>query len=162
MRGAAAVIVLASGLMMAACSTVPGDMPQRSDLFQISNDALLAYEAGEDAKAEQLYMGLARQLPHDYEIWFRLGNLYARSNKPDAAADAYQRALSINASDARAWYNLGIVRLRQGWASMVQAQSQADTKDPLYRQTDELLERLNALTSVAEGWKPPARKPVTK
>jgi tetratricopeptide (TPR) repeat protein len=130
--------------LLAACGTT-GPAPQRSDLFQLSNDAQLAYEAGEDARAEQLYMGLARAAPADPEIWFRLGNLYARSDRPDAAADAYQRALALKTNDPRAWYNLGIVRLRQGWAAMMRANAALKDTDPLYRETERMMSHLGLL-----------------
>src|SRR5262245_40874934 len=143
------VMVVAAALALAGCDTMRTALPQRSDLFQLSNDAQLAYEAGEDAKAEQLYMGLARATPNEPEVWLRLGNLYARSNRPDAAADAYQRALAINSSDARVWYNLGIIRLRQGWAALIQAQAPLDEEHPLYMETSQLLGSLSGLSGVA-------------
>lgn len=131
-------------MLLAGCGTTVGTsaLPQRSDLFQLSNDAQLAYEAGEDVKAEQLYMALSRQMPNDPETWFRLGNLYARAHKPDAAADAYQRVLSINGTEPRAWYNLGIVRLRQGWASLIQANSYSVVNDPIYMESDKIIGHL--------------------
>jgi cytochrome c-type biogenesis protein CcmH/NrfG len=149
---AAALIVLAG------CAQVPG-MPERSDLFQLSNEAQLAYEKGEDARAEQLYMALSRQTPNDHEIWLRLGNLYARSHKPDAAADAYQRALAINGSDARAWYNLGVVRLRQGWMSLIQAYNFSGDRDPVNTQSQGMIEFLGKMPGVAEGAALPKPRP---
>ena len=130
--------------VLAACQTMSGtsDLPQRSDLFQLSNEAQLAYESGEDAQAEKLYMALLRKTPNDPEIWFRLGNLYARAHRPDAAADAYQRVLSINGNEARAWYNLGIVRLRQGWAAMIQTHNLSADDNPLHLESEKLIGHL--------------------
>jgi tetratricopeptide (TPR) repeat protein len=145
----AAILLLPVIMALAGCQTLEsmtggdtGVMPQRSDLFQLSNQAQLAYDAGEDAQAEKIYMGLARRTPNDPEIWLRLGNLYARSNRPDAAADAYQRVLSINSGESRAWYNLGIVRLRQGWAAMAQAHGAAEARGPIHQQSGEMLDHL--------------------
>lgn len=139
-----AAAALLGALLLAGCGTFPGssDLPQRSDLFRLSNEAQLAYESGEDAKAEQLYMALLRKTPNDPEIWFRLGNLYARAHRPDAAADAYQRVLSINPAEARAWYNLGIVRLRQGWAALIQAHSHSAVGDAIYSESDRMIGHL--------------------
>ena len=133
------------GALIGGCGTTGPAAPQRSDLFQLSNDAQLAYEAGEDVRAEQLYMGLARAAPGDPEVWFRLGNLYARNNRPDAAADAYQRTLALKTNEPRAWYNLGIVRLRQGWAAMMQANAGLKETDPLYRETERMMSHLGLL-----------------
>lgn len=151
MRAAIGCVVLV--LLFSGCAALPGnpDLPQRSDLFQLSNDAQLAYEAGEDAKAEQLYMALLRKTPNDPEIWFRLGNLYARAHRPDAAADAYQRVLSINNTEHRAWYNLGIVRLRQGWAAMMQAYGHSAPGTPVNTESERMighLERMPGLPAV--------------
>lgn len=130
--------------LLTSCKAMTGasELPQRSELFQLSNDAQLAYEAGEDAQAEKLYMALLRQTPNDPEVWFRLGNLYARAHRPDAAADAYQRVLSINGNEARAWYNLGIVRLRQGWAALIQSHNYLNPDSPLYLETEKLIGHL--------------------
>lgn len=140
-------LVLVAGVLgLGGCNTI---LPQPSDLFQLNNEAQLSYESGEDAKAEAQLKALARAVPQDFEVWFRLGNLYARSNRPDAAADAYQRALSINSAEARAWHNLGVVRLRQGWAAMVQSYSFSDGRDPLRQQTESIVNHLSKMPLVA-------------
>jgi cytochrome c-type biogenesis protein CcmH/NrfG len=149
-----AVVLLA----LAGCAA-RSDLPQRSDLFQLTNEAQLAYEKGEDARAEQLYMALARQTPNDPETWLRLGNLYARSHKPDAAADAYQRALAINGSDARVWYNLGVIRLRQGWMSLIQAYNFSDDRDPVNKESGGMIQFLGKMPGVADPGGAPALRP---
>lgn len=142
---AAVLPAILAATLLAGCGMMGGgtaELPQRSELFQLSNDAQLAYEAGEDAQAEKLYMALLRQTPNDPEIWFRLGNLYARAHRPDAAADAYQRVLSINPGETRAWYNLGIVRLRQGWGAMIRANELLPDDHPLYPESEQLIRHL--------------------
>ena len=133
------VIALAVLLSITACSTptVIG-----GDVFDLQRNAVLAYESGQDAKAEALYQGLARAAPTDPETWLRLGNLYARSNKPDDAADAYQHALLLNRNDQRLWYNLGIIRQRQAHAALIEANRLSEKDDPLYAKTEALIERL--------------------
>ena len=46
-------MVILTALLLAGCGTLSGPeaLPQRSDLFQLSNEAQLAYESGEDARA---------------------------------------------------------------------------------------------------------------
>ena len=140
-------IMFLATMLLTGCAAISGPsvLPQRSELFQLSNDAQLAYETGEDARAEQLYMALTRQTPNDPEIWFRLGNLYARAHRPDAAADAYQRVLSINGSEPRAWYNLGIIRLRQGWASLIQAHSYSTSSDLIHPESEQMIRHLETM-----------------
>jgi cytochrome c-type biogenesis protein CcmH/NrfG len=112
------------------------------DVFELQRNAVLAYESGQDARAEALYQGLARAAPNDPETWLRLGNLYARSSKPDDAADAYQHAILLNPNDQRPWYNLGVIRQRQAHAALIQANQLSDKDDPLYAKTATLIERL--------------------
>ena len=133
------LIASAALLLLCACSTptVIG-----GDVFDLHRNAVLAYESGEDAKAEALYQGLARAAPNDAETWLRLGNLYARSNKPDDAADAYQHALLLNRNDQRVWYNLGVIRQRQAHAAFIQANQLADKADPLYAKTEAMIDKL--------------------
>jgi len=127
------------------------------DVITINREAQLAYEGGESAKAEALYKSLVRKMPNDAETWFRLGNLYARSNRPDEAANAYQRSLLSDSANARAWHNLGVVRLRQAWASMLQAQELLKPDTPLYQSVDEMLKELGKLPVVdADGKAAPA------
>lgn len=143
-RSVIAALVL---LSTAACSTptVIG-----GDVFDIQRNAALAYDSGQqDAKAEALYQGLARAAPNDPETWLRLGNLYARSNKPDDAADAYQHAILLNRNDQRLWYNLGIIRQRQAHAALIQANALAGKNDPLYEKTAALIEKLAPSTPPA-------------
>ena len=141
------VSVLSAALLLCACSTptVFG-----GDVFDLNRKAALAYESGEDAKAEALYQGLSRAAPNDAEIWLRLGNLYARSDKADDAADAYQHALLLNPNDQRAWYNLGVIRQRQAHAAFIQANQFADKSDPIYKKTEELIEQLAPAKATVE------------
>lgn len=119
---------------LAACAT--------ADLYELHQSAVLAYDSGEDARAEALYQGLARSAPNDPETWLRLGNLYARSNRPDKAAEAYERGLLLAPGDARLWYNLGIIRQRQAHASFIAAHQYIDDADPLQARTKAMIERL--------------------
>ena len=95
------------------------------------------------ARAEALFRALARATPNDAETWLRLGNLYARTNNPDQAVEAYLKSLSLNSNDSRAWNNLGIVRLRQSWASLIRANSLADPKDPVAATSSEIVRHWN-------------------
>lgn len=129
------------------------------DVITINREAQLAYEGGENAKAEALYKSLVRKMPNDAETWFRLGNLYARANRPDEAANAYQRSLISNNANARAWHNLGVIRLRQAWAAMLQAQENLKPDTPLYQAVDQVLKELEKMPLVDADGKAAAKKP---
>ena len=140
-----AALLAAMGGCTTTIATAIRTFDNDPDLVTINREAQLAYESGEDAKAEALYKSLVRRMPNDAETWLRLGNLYARSNHPDEAANAYQKALIANSADPRAWHNLGVVRLRQAWASMLQAHANLDPGDPLYRNVEETIRHLSQL-----------------
>lgn len=115
------------------------------DVITINREALVAYESGEDAKAEALLKSLVRRMPNDGEAWFRLGNLYARTNQAELAAHAYEKALLVASGDARIWQNLGVVRLRQAWAAMLQANALLPGREPLSVQVEDILRHLGEL-----------------
>lgn len=52
--------------------------------------------------------------PENSDGWYWEGNLADRANEIDAAANAYERAVSISPGSASCWTNLGLIRLRQG------------------------------------------------
>jgi cytochrome c-type biogenesis protein CcmH/NrfG len=146
---------LALCVLAAGC----GGMETRStgeDLVQMQRDAQAAFDSGENARAEVLYKGLVRAMPNDAETWFRLGNLYARSNNPDQAVTAYLTSLSLNGSNPRAWHNLAVVRLRQAWAALLRANDLTTSKDPINVMSAEMIRSLEKLPYVAEGAGKPA------
>lgn len=148
-RSGLCCIIAAAALALTGCAAT-GHAPSQSTLFSLDNQAELAYTSGNTAKAEELYKALVRSAPNNYEAWFRLGNLYARTDHPDAAADAYQRALTLNSTDPRAWHNLGVIRLRQGWAALIASHSYLPEKDPLYHETGDLLHYLSKMPILGE------------
>ncbi len=154
MRPARTAAALAAALALGGCASTVATAIKITDndpdLITINREAQLAYEKGEDAKAEALYRSLARRMPTDSETWIRLGNLYARRNLPEDAAAAYQRALLANNTEVRAWHNLGVVRLRQAYAALLQAYANLTPANPLYRQVEAALEHLAQLPLLKE------------
>lgn len=157
-------MALAAVWALGGCASVRQTVQQalpNPNPYQLSSDAQEAYASGEEARAERLYLGMARAAPNDPEIWLRLGNLYVRANKPDAAAEAYLHALALNRNDARIWYNLGLVRLRQGWASLIEAHHLTEESDPLHADAGRAVDALAPLaatdiTGGPGGGEPPA------
>lgn len=123
--------------LLASCGTLLSGNSKSPYEMQMS--ALRAYESGADAEAEALYLGLIRMAPNDPEHLLRLGNLYARSNRPDRAAETYQQALLLNPNDSRLWYNLGLIRMRQGQAALIQTRLITAPDDPLHSKSKALL-----------------------
>lgn len=130
-------------LALGACGTLDAlQMGHDDQIYGKQAQAAQAYDAGADARAETLLQGILRVSPSDAENWFRLGNLYARTDRPDLAAEAFRKSLMLRVDDARVWHNLAVVRLRQAQAATVQASALAATDPALYEKTTRLAEQL--------------------
>lgn len=148
------VIIIFCSLVLSACAT-NGDnsgqlIPEQSwatpELALLNQKAQLADVGGEVAQAEALYKSVLRKVPNDTETWYRLGNLYANNNRPVEAAIAYERTLISDNGYTKAWHNLAIIRLRQSYAALLQAQSSVAEDDPLAAKIDGMLEQFSKLS----------------
>lgn len=120
---------MAVGLLaMAGCATSPAS--RLATTVDQQRQADRAYVEGNLAQALSGYQSLTRAMPQNADFWFRLGNVYARLKRPDEAVDAYQHALAIEPAHAKAWHNIGIIRLRQAEAAFGQSASDAAGIDP--------------------------------
>jgi Flp pilus assembly protein TadD len=143
------------GLLVSACGQLPLASHEGTDVYQQQADAVAAYEGGTNARAEQLLDGVLRVAPNDAENWFRLGNLYARTDRPDQAVDAFQKSLMLRNNDARVWHNLSVVRLRQAQAALAQANALAVDDPALFEKTRLMAEQLQRLADEAKHFTAP-------
>lgn len=163
MRKIILIPAVLSALLLSACVTsgpnsgqlLPEESRATPELALLNQKAQLADAGGEAAKAEALYKAVLRNTPNDADTWYRLGNLYANNNRPTEAAIAYERTLVADNSHARAWHNLAIIRLRQSYAALLQAQITVSEEDPLAERIDSTLDQLSHL-SVLENQPRPA------
>jgi cytochrome c-type biogenesis protein CcmH/NrfG len=151
--------IMSSGLLLLllnACSVMPS-----SDIYALRDQAQVAYAGEQDDRAETLLLGLSRAAPNEPETWFYLGNLYARTNRPEKAVDAYQKALLLNSTDAKVWHNLGVVRVREAWAAFVQAHNLVQSDDPLRGKLEALIDSMEKipLDGLQRSAKTPAISP---
>ena len=118
---------------------------ENKDLLQIRTEADAAYKADDIALAEKHYERLVRELPVEAEHWFRLGNIYVRTNRPYAAMNLYREAVVRDPEFAKAWYNLGIVQLKQTAFSLNEMLLYTDINDPLYDKARRMLDDIEAI-----------------
>ncbi len=126
----------------AGCAVLPQDP---GSLYDQRRAAQVAYAGEQDERAEKLLLGLSRAAPNDPETWFYLGNLYARTNRPEQATQAYQKALMLNSGDAKAWHNIGVVRLREAWAAFIQAHNLSAAGDPMHAKLEGLINAMEKI-----------------
>lgn len=136
-----------AAVLLAACAG--GNM--KSNLVELRATALQAYMQGDLATAERDFLVLTRRVPGEGESWFRLGNIYARTHRPEAAIQAYQEALLRQYDKPKAWHNMGIVYLREAGNAFTQLLLELDPDDPFYPRIYSLNEAvINLLNSAAE------------
>ncbi|MBF0256060.1 MAG: tetratricopeptide repeat protein [Gammaproteobacteria bacterium] len=143
---------LALLLLMALTGCQPGQVREgepQGDLIELKQQAEAAYGAKDYAKALSLYQRLAAQVPKDALIWFRLGNVQARLNRPADAIASYEKAVLLDPSLSRAWHNMGLLQLRQSANSFTQMAQLTRSGDPLAPRAMQLSE--GTLTLLGKG-----------
>lgn len=137
-------VLLAMIVPLIACTTLlsskQAEEEPEIDLFELERTADIAYQENNLVESEQQYLELAKRLPEQSIHWFRLGNIYARSQRPDAAIVAYREAVLRDPKYTKAWYNMGIIQLRQAANSLNEMQIYADREDPLFDKGKGLLD----------------------
>ena len=73
-------------LLIQACETIQQkENPQPDNMLLTYKQAMQAYQAGDLENAESGLKLITEHVPKDASAWFRLGNVYARTERPDAA-----------------------------------------------------------------------------
>ena len=129
--------------------SISANEPEQSleELIQLQQNAQAAYQDKDWDKAVDYYGTLTQRMPSDAEIWFRLGNSYARLNKHGAAIQSYQQALSRDPKNSKTWHNLGIVQLKLATNTFIEMQNNTNADDPLNRRATYVI---NAITNLLE------------
>lgn len=126
-------------LSMIACAVQP---PQQQDVLALEKEADLAYKAKKWQEAEEKYTQLIVLTPNTAEVWFRLGNIYAHTKKPNKAVAAYREAVVRHPAYAKAWNNLGVMSLRQTTALYLEMLTHLEYNSKQYKQAKEIAKGL--------------------
>ncbi len=144
------VFILVVLLNLVACTTAntknTEEQPKR-DLIEVLEEANIAYENDDFVTSEKNYGILIKELPEEAEYWFRLGNIYVRTNRHQDAIGLYREAVLRNPQFAKAWYNMSIVQLKQTAFSLNEMLIYTDKKDPLYSKGATMLEQIKSIIS---------------
>lgn len=98
-------LALAGALMLCGCQP-------RGAKQLLEGERLI--QQGRFTEAVSVLNDAARRLPTHPQVWNHLGLAYHGAGRSRLAAEAYQRALSLDRNFAVARYNLGCLRLEQG------------------------------------------------
>lgn len=138
------------GVSLVGCGTTNTAEQRLANVLTTQERADDAYRSGDMEHAAVLYRQLTSINPQEADYWYVLGNTYVRTQQPDQAVQAYQEAIMRNPNHARAWHNLGIVRMRQAMAAFVSSASTAKAGDPMYEVSTQLANELARIGSARE------------
>lgn len=133
-------LALACALLLAACSGASLKRGGRS-VDEVKATAVRAeqsYANAEWAAAADAYGVLVEEMPQDTNLWFRYANALARSDQPDRAVSAYREVVVRDAHFSKAWFNMGIVQLRQAANSFSRMGSNVTAEDPMRGQGEQV------------------------
>ena len=151
-------LVLNLLLLLVACGSTAPKAGGRSadDLQAIAARAEQSYANAEWAAAADAYALLVKDMPQDTNLWFRYANALARSEQPDKAVSAYAEVLARDARFSKAWFNMGIVQLRQAANSFSRMNATIGADDPLRAQGEQVYGGIMNLLGDESGTKPGA------
>lgn len=129
-------IVLALSLLalLSACEQNPSksNTQKKVDLQQVYNLAAGAYTDQKWAEAEKQYLILSRESPSEVEPWFKLGNIYARTQRSELAIKFYREALVRDSAHIKSWHNMAVLQLREAGKSFSELEILVDKDDALF------------------------------
>ncbi|MCG9747747.1 tetratricopeptide repeat protein [Shewanella sp. Isolate8] len=142
-------LIVAITALLGACSSTPQKPEHKGNeqIMAIQSQAEQAYKLAMLDQAESLYLEVLKSVPNYAPAWFRLGNIYTRTNRHEAAIAAYRRCIELEPNNQKAWYNMGLVRIKQSTNVLNTASSQGDADSAVGRQIRALLDALNQLQS---------------
>ncbi len=122
-----------------------------NDLMQTRKGAYLAYQEGNYSEAIKQFNQLVAAMPKDSDLWFRLGNAYARNLQPRQAVLAYENALLRDPHLKKAWYNMGLVQLKEALKTFDEMAQYVSPDDPIGQQGVMMRARLIQLLQQQEN-----------
>jgi len=122
------ILLLFCCVILAGCA-VTGEK-QLKDPIALRAKAVQAYQDGDYDTAVAGFEELVAAMPKDSELWFRLGNAYAKDQKPDQAVRAYREALVRNPEYGKAWYNLGMIHMQEALKAFIDMGKYVAPDDP--------------------------------
>ena len=135
-------VLIAALMVLSGCAahSSPGH-----DLLLLRQQAYQAYAKKDYDRAVTLFTRLVKEMPGDSELWFRLGNSHAGARQPKKAIEAYENALLRDPNLAKAWYNLGMVHLKQSIKTFEEMTDYVGPDHPLGQRAQQIRDALVAI-----------------
>ncbi len=134
-------------LSLTGCASSENQEPQKTtpNIMSIQVRAEQAYKMARLDESESLYHQVLTSLPNYAPAWFRLGNIYTRTGRQEAAINAYKRCIDLEPSNKKALYNMSLVYIKQSTQVLDFAANQGEQNSPMSRQIQLLLNALHEL-----------------
>lgn len=145
------LLLVASGCNQFNIQSSRPDEPDLNNVLELQQQADKAYQEEDWPGAEKIYRQLTEKVPAQVEPWFRLGNIYARTERLDAAVIAYRNALLRNSESGKIWHNLGIVHLRQATNTFIDMLENTRENDPLNDRARHVVNSVTQLMATGFG-----------
>lgn len=109
-RGLIALLMFGALLWVLGCST----LPKADELTRVEKvkQAESFYLLEDWERAEKIYSQLTEREPVRAEEWFRLGNIYTQTDRPQQAIEAYSEALALSPQSGEIHFNQALAYLR--------------------------------------------------
>lgn len=136
-----AIILLLLTITGCAASNPQQSQTERQthpNIMTLQAQAEMAYKKAMLGQAESLYMQVLEMAPDYTDGWFRLGNIYTRTGRQEAAIAAYMRCIQQAPQHQKAWYNLSLVRIKQATEALQTAQRQGNINTVVGQQINAL------------------------
>jgi tetratricopeptide (TPR) repeat protein len=117
------------------------------DLAETYSLASKAYDAQNWVDSEEHYNTLVQNAPGEAEPWFKLGNIYARTLRPELALRAYRETLVRDSRNAKAWHNLAVIQLRNAGKSFSELEKVVDSESPLHAKSIKIQNAIDELVN---------------
>ena len=122
----------------AANKQIANEPETHPNIMTLQAQAEMAYKKAMLGQAESLYMQVLEMAPDYIDGWFRLGNIYTRTGRQEAAIAAYMRCIQQAPQHQKAWYNLSLVRIKQATEALQTAQRQGNRNTAVGQQINAL------------------------
>lgn len=136
-------------IALCACAQTPSkrDEADKPNLAETYALAAKAYEEQDWKASEKHYLALTRGSPEEVEPWFKLGNVYARTQRFDLAIRCYREALVRDSRYAKAWHNMAVTQLRDAGQSFLELEMLVGEDDPLHEKSVRMRQSIDELVN---------------
>ena len=127
------LLLLLFTVLNTACNNqnVKSNENMQTTTVELEQIADTVYENEHWEDVIKYYTKLARQVPNDPKIWYRIGNAYAHLNQTKSPINAYQNALAISPNNSTILHNMGITQLKESTKTFLAVKEYTENGDPL-------------------------------